>query len=195
MKVAETKTVDTASSENQLYHNWWTGSAFESLTSIPNLPAQGTGENQRVGNEIYVSGVKLYLQILIKNDRLNSKVRVVIFKHNPNFGKSVYTDWFDNVMNVMVDPADRGRAKVVYDRIHGLKNVNPTNSTDEVTMFRQIWLPIKEKYKFRDDGAQSLSYDKNTYTIVAMAYDTAGSLTTDNVASIKWYSRLYFKDI
>lgn len=195
MRTAETKQVDTASSENQLYHNFWTGSAFENLTNSAQLPAQGTGENQRLGNEIYVSGVKLYLQILLKNDRLNTKVRVLIVKHNPNFGKSTYTDWFDSIMNVMVDPADKGRATVVYDKIHGYRNFNPTNSTDEVVIFRQIWLPVKEKYVFRDDGAQSLSYTKNTYSIIAMAYDTAGSLTTDNVASIKWYSRLFYKDM
>lgn len=193
-KQIETKNVDNSSTEQQLYHNYWTGSMFENLTGQAQLPAQGTGESQRVGNEVTVVGTKLYLQVLLKNDRLNSKVRIIIVKHNPAYGKSVYTDWFDNVMNVAVDPIDRGRAKVVYDRLIGYKNFNPTNSTDEVVIFRKIWIPIKEKYKFRDDGSQNLHYAKNIYSIIAMAYDSSGSLTTDNIASVKWFSRLYYKD-
>jgi hypothetical protein len=159
------------------------------------MPPQGVGENQRLGNEIYISGIKIHMQFQTKNDRLNTKFRVVVVKHNPAYGFASYTDWFDSIMNVMVDHVDRGRATKVFDKIYGYTNFNPTNSTDQITFFKSLWLPIKEKYVFRDDGTQDLAFTKNIYTMFVMAYDATGSLLTDNIGSVVLHRRLYYKDV
>lgn len=201
VKAAETKRVDIGFGRFAAYHNGGTtginGSPLYFLTDTANLPAQGTGDTQRVGNDIYASGWTVRFQINLPSDRLNTKFRIMILRVNRGYGISSYTSVWDNITgNIMIDPVDADRVKVIKTLYVGYKNINPGVPTagKEVTMYRKIWIPFKKTIKFYDDGVQlnNLAYD---YYLIASAYDTFSSLSSDIVGYIQPWVRLTFKDL
>eukprot|EP00960_Hanusia_phi_P064276 765750-Hanusia_phi.AAC.1 len=59
----------------------------------------------------------------------------------------------------------------------------------ETTFFRTFWIPNKAVYQFQEDGAQNNVYPYNLMMFI-MAYDTFGTLVTDNIASVQAFQRI-----
>lgn len=197
-KNTEVKHHDFAYNYTELYHNNYATGAFKNYVLISNVnqPANGTTENQVIGSEYKVIGAQLYLQFLVKSDRMNTKFRVMIVRIPSKENPTNYSDIFDPITsNVMLDPIDRGRCTVLYDKIHGYKNIVPNNSTDEVTFHRKIWIP-KQKYTVQQGESGSTMWKTPKYLdyIIIMAYDSYGSLITDNVGAVQAARRLWFTD-
>lgn len=202
-KKAEVKHYDRSYELYQLYHNNYTltnGSFIKQLVGggsgivIP----QGTGENSMVGTEVNIIGTMLKLMFLVKADRMNTKFRVLIVRHPSGYNiSSSYNQLFDNLTNnALVDGVDRHRVNVLYDKIHGYKNIVPNNSTDEVTFFKTIIVP-KQKYKlaYTDNGDSTANIPKFVDTLIVIAYDTFGTLLTDNIGAVLVNQRTYFTDM
>lgn len=198
-KKVEVKHKDYAGSHYQLYHNGFVN-AYHQILIHPNFLSltQGTGENQLVGSEANIIGTMLKIMFLIKNDRLNTKFRVLILRHPKDYNPmSAYTQVFDALTNnLMVDSIDRHRVTVLYDKIVGYKNFAPTNSTDEITIFKTIIVP-KQKFtlKLADDGSLVYNSPRFVDSLIIMAYDTHGSLLTDNIGAVTVNQRTYFTDL
>lgn len=198
-KKVEVKHKDYAGSHYQLYHNGFLN-AYHQILIHPNFLSltQGTGENQLVGTEANIIGTMLKIMFLIKNDRLNTKFRVLILRHPKDYNvMSGYTQVFDNMTNnLMIDPIDRHRVTVLYDKIVGYKNFTPSNSTDEITIFKTIIVP-KQKFKLNlaDDGSLIYNIPRFVDSLIIMAYDTNGSLLTDNIGAVTVTQRTYFTDM
>lgn len=197
-KETEVKHHDFAYPYTELYHNNYATGSFKGyiLLSNTNQPASGVGENQMIGSEYKVIGSHLYMQFLVKNDRMNTKFRVLILRIPSNVNPTTYADLFDPITaNVMLDPLDHGRCQVLFDKIFGYKNIVPNNATDEVTFHRKIWVP-KQKYtvKQAETGSSTWLTPKFVDLIVVMAYDSYGSLITDNIGAVQIARRLYYTD-
>lgn len=201
VKNAEVKRADYSLVRLPAYHNGGStgvsGCPIYFLTDTSYLPAQGTGASQRLGNEIYASGWTVRFQVNLPADRLNTKFRIMVIRVNRGYSLSLYTQIWDNITgNIMLDPTDPERVKIIKSVYVGYKNINPGVPTTgkEITMYRKIWIPFKKNIKFYDDNSQlnNLAYD---YHLVAAAYDTYGSLITDIVGYIQPWVRLSFKDL
>lgn len=109
---------------------------------------------------------------------------------------NAYADIFDNVTNnVLMDPIDKDICSVLYDKTIGIKNINPTNSTDNVIINKKIWVP-RQKYvvQYENAGLNTIKSPKFTDYLIILGYDAFGTLNTDVVASVKVSRRLFFVD-
>ena len=190
--------LDFAFGKSELFHNNWTsGTGLFPLNDTAKLPTQGDGDSQRTGNVIQLRGMKLRVMFLFKGDRLNAKVRFLVLSFPKGTVPSSIGTFMDAVTgNQHIDPIDKGRCRVHVDKTVGMSNVNPgvPTTAKEVTIFRNFNIKMKNRITFYDDGAQDNNQVRDYYAIT-IAYDTFGSLTTDNVAAVQIWRRLSWKDL
>lgn len=161
-----------------------------------NMPVAGTSDGDIIGSRFKVIGQQLFLQFQIVSDRLNSKFRVMILRYPSYRVVNAYTDIFDNVTNnIMMDPIDKDICTVLYDKVVGIRNINPTNATDNVLITRKIWVP-KQKYtvQYENAGLNTVKTPRFTDYLIILGYDAFGSLQTDTIGSVQVSRRLYFVD-
>jgi len=162
-----------------------------------NAPLLGSGEDKYTGSTYKVIGQHLFLTLTIVADRLNTKFRVLILRRPAHkAAPTSYTDIFDNIVgNVMMDPVDKDVNTTLYDKIIGCRNINPTNSTDNVLIFKKIWIP-RQKYavQLEDPGGTQFKFPKFIDYLIVLAFDAQGSLVTDTLGSVQVSRRLYFVD-
>lgn len=62
----------------------------------------------------------------------------------------------------------------------------------EITNFRKFWIPLNYmEYVYQDGSVWRRNFD---ICVNAAAYDTAGTLLADNIASVFPSTMVYFKD-
>lgn len=200
LKTSELKYVDYDHGKTELYHNIHNNFGVSVIT---HGPAQGDGDSNRVGNEILLSGVKLTMMFYNKEDRPNTKYRVIVYSapYETSSPSVTYGNLFDNVTgNVMIDSMDKDRVKVIKSMLVYPKNVSANLSGDgyyignkESTCFRKIWIPYRTKVKYANDTSGSELTNRSIYVIV-MAYDTYGTLQTDNIGAVQCWQRFFYRD-
>lgn len=209
LKVAETKVSETASENNQLYHN--------DLTKTENNPlytTQGTTDGdtqgqaqQRIGD--MVQGVKLWWKVMLfnKEDRPNLHYRMLVVRqqtdrdgnYNPTLPNDFRLETLSGNGNLMFASSSQERATVVYDRIYTLNSpngwVDGLDNHKEVSRIVNINYRIPKahsKIYYHDGGSVPKRFIYNLYIV---AYDSYGTLTTDNIASYAYSRYFYFKDV
>lgn len=200
IKQNELKYVDYNHGKTELYHNIHNGVG---INLIQYGPVQGDGSGQRVGNSINLSGVKLTLMFYTKAVRPNTKFKLIIYSapmntFNPNAGYSVL---FDNVTgNVMIDNMDKDCVKVHKTMMIYPKNISANlvgfpeaELATEVTQFRKVWIPYRTKVKYQNDTSAAEITNRTFYCLI-MAYDTYGTLVTDNIGAVQCWQRMYYRD-
>lgn len=200
LKQNELKYVDYSHGKTELYHNIHNGLGINLLQYGP---VQGDGDAQRIGNEVMLSGVKLTFMFYSKQDRPNTKFRVIIYSapfaaFQP---QSQYSTLFDDVTgNVMIDGMDKDAVKVHKSMMIYPKNISAnlkyevdSFNTSEVTTFRKVWVPYRTKLKYLNDTSTSELTNRTFYALV-MAYDTYGTLVTDNIGAVQCWQRMFYRD-
>jgi hypothetical protein len=200
LKQNELKYVDTDHGKTELYHN--IHNSF-GVSLIGFGPAQGTGDSQRIGNEINLSGIKLTLMMYSKADRPNTKFRIIVYSapYNSSLPSFSYANLFDEVTgNIMLDSMDKDVVKVHKNMLVYPKNISANlvafpeeEYAKEVTSFRKIWIPYRTKVKYSGDGSGEERTNRSFYVLV-MAYDTYGTLVTDNIGAVQCWQRFYYRD-
>jgi len=196
MRLKEVKSKDWQYNETTLDHNTFTYALQINTGNSTIMPAQGNTSNTRDGNEIIISGIKVRCMLKFFADRLNGKVMLAVIKTPKGQSTSTYEQIFDNVTgNVMLDPFDKDKVQCLYKRIIGPQN-NPMTpaAAKEVTMFHQFYVPLKTRVRFTADAAYTNDMPFDLH-LVAMAYDTAGSIATDDVATITSFFRTFWRDV
>lgn len=182
----------------ELYHNLGTSYMLQLTPSASVVfPSQGDTDNSRDGNEIYLSYQTIRVLFGCKLDRLNTKYRVSVIRVRKGGSVASYEDVFDNITgNVLIDPFDTDKVKVLYSKILQPTGISPTqfDANKEKTTYIKFNIQYKTNVSFIDDTslAHNLPYDN---WLVIQAYDTYGSLVTDNVAWCQTYVRTNFKDV
>lgn len=162
-------------------------------------PAQGNGDGERRGDEIYATGIMMRMVVQIPHDRRNTKFRMWYVPHNSSQGNpATKSELFHNVSNnVMVDPVQTDRWKGIrYLGQFRPTAVDQTTGAQDKTIFIKRWIPIKRKVTFTTDATSvpASGVTDNGYIIIA-AYDSITSLTTDTlITQSETCFTLYYKD-
>lgn len=163
-------------------------------------PTQGLGDGNRIGDEIYVTGMKIRMQFEMPQDRRNAKIKLwyVPYNHTSGSDPSIQAEFQHNVTgNTFLDPIQTKRwPGVKYLGMYQLKATDQTTGDQDKTLFVSKWIPIYRKIAFKEDGS---SVVVNGLTergcIVATAYDTYSSFQTDTIVSRgEMQVTVYYKD-
>jgi len=212
-KKSETKYYDIMTENRQLYHNLGgNGTAIPlSVTSLTpwfnpwaNIQ-RGERRYERIGNKITPRGMSLKIYLANKYDRPNTMIRLIVAVLPKVVAGTITTQQFDPFQiangglngNNMLFPADSDEGvKFLYDRIHTLRT-NQTNITGgfsrEPTKIIKLWIKRKRAREivYNDENDQIVN---KPLAIYAIPYEQYSTLTTDNIASLAGYMRMYYKD-
>lgn len=195
MKKAEAKRRNIDMGKTELYHNSF---HLEALNSNTQLPGEGTGDDDRIGNEIYSSGYLIRALIGQKFDRPNVTFKYYVIKVNRGFTYS-YSLWFQALMNnVLLDTPHRQNVKVLKSgtiKPNVGASLAVAGVTREFTFPFKLWLPYKKHLKLARDGPVNyVANDGDIYFMIA-PFDAYGTLITDNIAYIDITTTFYYKDV
>lgn len=172
-------------------------------TTVPTRLVVGGGPSSRIGDEVYSTGFMVRGSFGIPFDRRNTIVRIWLVEYNSNQGTpTTQTQWYrDTTGNNMLDPINN-------DRFTGVKlmkslrckardlyvergEVTDTGSIQQ--LYYSFWIPFKRKLKYTGTATTPpISGSRERLSLIATAYDTASTITTDNVVidhrqSVTWY--------
>lgn len=171
----------------------WGGSAnFYSL-----FPSQGLSDGERIGDEIYVTGIMLRATFQIPADRRNTRFKLWLVPHSDKQGDPAnYPSFFHNITgNGFLDPIQTDRWKgIKYLGMYKCSSVDQEPAEDKTVMVKK-WIPIYRKVTFQSDGSQVIAsgLDENCYLSV-LPYDTVTTLVTDTVITrVEASATLYYK--
>lgn len=217
-KKIETKYYDIAQEDVQLYHNiGYNASGVPGPTSNPgseptffncwSVIPQGVQRNQRIGDKIVPIGMSLKISMFAKLDRPNVTYRIIVCTMPKAIGGTTTT--YTNVYpfqtanlgangNTMLLPLDKDRGvKALYDRLVNT-NVGFSNRSGpggaETHFYKKLWIKRKRSNPiiFNGNAADIVNSPLLLYVI---PYDSKGTLITDNIASMGYYCRMYYKDL
>lgn len=173
--------------------------------------SQGTDDPQgvdqyresRVGNEIILRGLKVRFMFLSTVDRPNLNIMCYIYRYNARIGQTATTFWAGPAgqgatNNRFLDHPNSDRVKVLRKFV--VQNRNNYNITDSGsnrvhTVYREIYLPLKNRKIKYDNDTQSGTVPMFTdIGICVTAFDATNSLASDEVGYWTASSQLYFKD-
>lgn len=161
------------------------------------LPTQGTADGERIGDKINVGGLFVRMMFFQKLDRHNVSFTVRVLKLSP-LGSTTYGAIFDNTTgNSLIDQINKDACKVLYSKTIK-KIINPDLSgvggaDKEFSFTHKFFIPYRKEYVFQTNN--SYSHNDTDLYLQICAYDTYGTLITDNIANVQILSNLYYKDI
>ena len=216
MKQAETKYLTIGGENVQLYHDVGnssgpstTQSAF--LFNPWSFINKGTDRMNRIGNKLTPRGMSIRLWLANKDDRPNLLYRVIFVVLARTVGVTVptynnidlfkATDVGTNNSTIGADINTEYVKKVLYDRVWSNEKGTSTNFTNggwtqrESHIFRKIWIKAKRARPIEYLDGNGNYHKNNMFACYVIPYDSWGTLQTDNVASMAFNVKLYWKDI
>jgi len=202
LKPVETKNTHKIDENNQLFHNV----PFIAVSGHLNTTL-GTGDDNsgtsnfagRIGDEVIARGLSYKFWFANKADRPNVMYKIIFFKHQSNITPASPAPYFSQgTTNYMIRDIDTEKYKILKVIKFKLEN-NAQRITAQDTFFGaeghkalSVWIPLKNmRVKYENNSSIPRFFDYG-YTIVA--YDSYGTLTTDNIASFAVNRKFYFKD-
>lgn len=151
------------------------------------FPSQGLSDGERIGDEIYVTGIMIRCMFEMPQDRRNAKVKLWYVPYNSDQGAPVNQAEFQHNVsgNTFIDPIQTDRwPGIRYLGMHQLRATDQATGSEDKSFFRKFWIPIYKKVTFREDGSTIIASGlKENGAIIATAYDTYSSFQTDTVVS------------
>lgn len=144
--------------------------------------AQGTDFYQRVGNKIFLKGIRLNMSIA---GGFNSpeKVRIVLYWDKTDNGTS---NWNTSFVRPVIDYEYADDGKVLFDRTYNLNDYN--NGTGQKKSLKR-WIQLNKEFLFDGPGVNDQS-ETNRLLFAFITDKTSG------FGSIAEYNQvLYYKDI
>lgn len=200
-KTAEPKTKNVNFAKGEMYHNafYAPGGSPPSgylahLNDAALMPTQGVGDNQRIGDQIYLTSIKLKMLIGQKGDRPNVNFRYYVLSV-PKGSSITYNNWFTNVTgNILLDDPNKDFVKVHKSGFWRPNEAGlAATGNDEYTFAKRITFPYKKLLKFGPADGATTHNDTDLY-FVLMAYDAFGSLQTDNIAYCSVSMEMNYRD-
>lgn len=201
MKTCEPKTKTANFGKVEMYHNCFYNGGGVTLTgnvchlnASALMPAGGTLDSQRIGDQIYMSHFRLKMLIGQKGDRPNVNFRYLILSV-PKGSPIVYGDWFINTTgNILLDDPNKDFVKVIKQGTWRPNQAGlSATGNDEFTFAKRLSVPYKKLLKFGPaDGA--VTHNDNDLYFVLMAYDAYGTPTSDNIAYCHMSLEIGYRD-
>lgn len=197
LKTTETKFSNLSIAKWELYHNSLKQASINIATSFA---VQGDDDDKRIGNEIYLTGIKFRLMLGQKSDRPNVTFKIFVVEFNSSQAGTIENEahfyhWASQ--NVLLDAVQSHRFKVHKAITYKgkLSSLEVGETSREVTYPLQFWIPLKRKISFQQDsGTTPSSGMKDNFRIVIAAYDAYGTLSSDNIGYAQGCATVYFKD-
>lgn len=190
LKVAEPKYTSWYHVKTNVQHNTPVGFI---LNTTVEMPPQGTGDNQRVGDQINCIGyrVKMLFGQFADRENVTWVVRVVAVPRGTAY---TYASWFDPVTNnCMLDDINTDLVKVLKSYTYKYILSPDSNNSEEFTFIKKIWIPYKKIIKFQANAGVQSNDPTDMYLLVS-CYDAYGTLSSDNLGYIQMNSQIMFKD-
>jgi hypothetical protein len=203
LKQTETKYAHVSAENVQLYHNTGQG-VYNLINTTQGITDTGGGTSvlsNRIGDEVIARGISMKLWVANKLDRPNVMYRMFIFKYQALNSPSVSSLFKTGSGNKIMDDIDKEYVTIVYQKIFNLQvgysaypNATINGDTDgrEAHVYKQIWIPLKDKKIHYADGAATPKFFN--YGFVIVPYDSYGTLLSDNISSFTYQYKFYFKD-
>jgi hypothetical protein len=179
-----------------MFHNVSQRFGGNLLQTTQGITDDGTVVSNRIGDTITPVGLKFLFQFRQPADRPNVNWKVWILKVKGNPSLTLYVPVKSITGNLMLDPIDTEKAvvmKVLNFKYNDNYWAGTLATSKETNFFRQCWIPLPRRpYVYSADNATAgRDYQVLMY---AAAYDTTGSLITDNIGTIAVDVLHYFKD-
>lgn len=201
LKTAETKYGSQNAENQQLYHN---GGAAGTYNHIQNMlqTAQSTTQNGREGDKINAKGLSIHLWLSNKLDRPNVMYRVIVYTCPfDQYTAASPSGFFQGLhANKMIDYVNTDKYKILYTRLiqpfSGDFSLESGATNKEHSKELKIYVPLKNKLiTYGTDGGLVPNNQSSILCLGIIAYDSYGSLTSDNIASFSYVTKFYFKDV
>jgi hypothetical protein len=187
LRTTETKMKTYYTGMQNLYHNTWYSDDAMSYIS------QGDGKEHRGGDEVFLRMMVTKLHINSKPDRQASMIRALLVRVPADKGASPAADLLEGGTNGILNFVNTNECAILAQKIVRMQG---TTVWDNGTVKKDLNQSVVLKYNFKN---QKTRYDGNypkffTIRLLVLAYDSHGTLTSDNIADFMMVSRLYFKD-
>lgn len=210
MKTAETKVSEYGQENVQLYHN-----VLHKVENNTLFTTQGVtdGDNpgvaeMRIGDMIYAKKLWFKFQLFNKQDRPNLHYRIMIVRSQtdrtgnaPTLPPDFVPESIPGNGNLLFTSSNDESYTIVWDRTYRLEATNSVESgvvapsyheTSRIININYFIPKNQQKIIYHDGGSVPKKY---VYIPYVVAYDSYGTLTTDNVASYAYTRKAYFKDV
>lgn len=199
LRTQETKHAIHSLLDRNVYHN-------NSYLLSSNLVQTSQGVNDsghRIGDEITLRGIKVYIKMEDVWDRPNTTFRFVIAKCRQGIAGSLTLPTVSIMGVPAIDPVDMEQCMKVYanrryrfgdkDTLIDVGNEGVGALSRPTTHFRTIWIPLNNsKYKFlNQNSTQGTAYNIAMWCAV---YDHSSMLTLDQIGKVTVSWELFFKD-
>lgn len=201
-RTAETKeSILTNEPGTQLYHNITNRIAGNLLIAYQGVgdvqSATLTGNQSRIGDEVQPISLEMFFQFRQPADRPNVTFKVFVLKFKGSSTLPTFVPFKQITNNVVLDPVDTEKCSVMMERTYKLPDnywAGTTGTSKEANFFRKAYLKLP-KTNYRYSGDNSVAGRDYNIGLYVTAYDTMGSLSTDNIATFQYNSIFKFKDV
>lgn len=179
------------------FHCW---APSTGVTIMDLIPSQGTTDASRIGDRIYLKGIKIRGIFQVPWDRRSTQLFVYWVPHNSEQGAPA-SDLFHNISGATIlDPLQKKRypgAKLLTSaRLHANDTIHAGATADIKTLTIEAFIPLDKKVYFNADASLKMPNMKEYGTLCLAPYDKTSALTTDNVIiGGTMTGTLYYKDI
>jgi len=179
------------------FHCWHPSTGVNIMDLIP---SQGTTDTSRIGDRIYLKGIKIRGIFQVPWDRRSTQLFVYWVPHNSEQGDPS-SDLFHNISGATIlDPLQKKRypqAKLLTSvRLHSNDTIHAGANADIKTLTLEAFIPIDKKAYFNADASLKMPNMKEYGTLCLAPYDKTSALETDNVIiGGTMTGTLYYKDI
>lgn len=202
LKQSETKSCHRISENNALYHNVpfiYGSSSVGMLYSSQSTASTDTGISAytgRIGDNVKARGIALKLWLSNKSDRPSVIYRIIVYWFNSDntitAGKifseqSSSNNLLNSIHTESIKPIWSKLVRIVSDT-----SIESGSSQHETAKLIQHYIRLNNYNVRYNNGSTNPSF--KDIGICVVAYDSYGTLTTDNIASLSWNYKFYFKD-
>lgn len=200
LSLAESKNMTATYFSTSALAGGWNHNVLHEVSLIDNvantglIPQRGTAPEQRNGDQLFSTGIRVRGELQLAHDRKNTKVVFYLVEYNTVQGVVTnYATFFKNQTgSSAVDPInDNFKVKKLGTFRYTAKD---TITNEDATLYYNFWIPFKRSLHFNGNSNVYRGM-KEHLSIIAVPYDTYTTLTTDTVVTrINQAHTLYFKD-
>lgn len=201
LKPTETKHTHNIAENIQLYHNV-PFISYAHLNTSQGVSDENNGTSNfvcRVGDEVIARGLSYKFWFANKLDRPNVMYKIIFFKYQSSTAPTGSAPFnTQGTANYMIRDLDVEKFKII-------KVVKFTIQTSGQKVISQdtfqgaeghksitVYIPLKNQKLKYENGSSVPRFVDYAFTVVA--YDSYGTLTTDNICSYAVNRKFYFKD-
>lgn len=166
-----------------------------SATTQP-IPAQGDGDGNRNGDEIYAKGIRLRMQMENNAEKHNNTWKFWLVEWNTVQGNPCIPGDFFHVAtgNNLLETIQQDRWKATLLGVYRTK-ARDIASTSKSDVFMNKWIPFRRKLCFRSDDSLVICKGmKEVYSIVGVCYDASNTAGGVGIGNIRINATLYYGD-